>query len=119
MSIPKADPGLAAFLKTLDPSMYTISGGPPEPPPTTSAEQVKGLREDMESRYRETQIRDDANLARLESENRINARSVLNSPLINAYAELGKEEIERRKKSEERYKREPGFLSFVKYLFGY
>lgn len=58
MSLPKHDPGLAKFITSLDPSMYSISGG--ESPSAPVAKEVEGLRNDLESRYRETQIREEA-----------------------------------------------------------
>ena len=54
MSIPKADKGLAEFVKTLDPSMYTISGGAPQPNPV--ANEVKSLKEQQEYQWYQTTL---------------------------------------------------------------
>lgn len=56
MSLPKHDPSLAAFVKTLDPTMYSISGG--ESSTSSTAKAVKDLREQQEYQWYQDQARE-------------------------------------------------------------
>lgn len=55
MSLPKHDPSLAAFIKNLDPSLYTISGG--DSTSSQTSNEVKNLREQTEYQWYQDEMR--------------------------------------------------------------
>lgn len=56
MSLPKHDPGLAKFITSLDPSMYSISGG--ESSTSSTAKAVENLKEQTEYQWYQDQARE-------------------------------------------------------------
>ena len=68
MSIPKADKGLAEFVKTLDPSMYTISGGAPQP--NAVANEVKALKEQQEYQWYQDQAQQTISIDEITADSR-------------------------------------------------